>query len=430
MNEVPPLLGRNVLESFVKGFQERKESFLTVREQHGSPLYLLDEEALRRRAKEFTNEFGSALTNGRCPMGRIHYAVKSNHHPQVCRILCEEGTGLDVSSGEELQLALDVGADSIVFSGPGKTEAELSLALKHADRVTLLVDSFGELERLAALTRERDDLATMPLKMGVRLTVNEEGLWRKFGISLIQVARFMGRAEEIPGLLFQGLQFHTSWNLNPKAQVEFIEKLGSMLAGWGSTELERIRFIDIGGGFWPPWGEWLRDKKDPLTHRSWTSEPLSVFAKEIREAVDTHLAPHVQCEIWLEPGRWLCNDAMHLLLTVVDKKGEDLVITDGGTQSVGWERFESDYFPMINLSRPSLTEHPCHVLGSLCTPHDVWGYAYFGEDILPGDLLLIPIQGAYTYSLRQQFIKASPPVVVANGTDRETGYRAITHKPQ
>jgi len=98
-------------------------------------------------------------------------------------------------------------------------------------------------------------------------------------------------------------------------------------------------------------------------------------------------------------------------LTVVDKKASDLVITDAGTNAIGWERFETDYFPVINLSRPDLIESECNILGSLCTPHDVWGYAYWGKDIQPGDILLIPTQGAYTYSLRQEFIKPLPTVV-------------------
>jgi len=97
-------------------------------------------------------------------------------------------------------------------------------------------------------------------------------------------------------------------------------------------------------------------------------------------------------------------------MTVIDKKAPDLVITDAGTNAVGWERFESDYFPVLNLTRPSLKETPCNILGSLCTPHDVWGYAYWGEGIEPGDVLMIPAQGAYTYSLRQHFIKPLPQV--------------------
>ena len=89
-----------------------------------------------------------------------------------------------------------------------------------------------------------------------------------------------------------------------------------------------------------------------------------------------------------------------------------MVITDAGTNAVGWERFEHAYFPVINLSRPGTKQHACHVMGSLCTPHDYWGYTYHGDGIEEGDVLLIPAQGAYTYSLRQRFIKPLPAVSV------------------
>jgi len=113
----------------------------------------------------------------------------------------------------------------------------------------------------------------------------------------------------------------------------------------------------------------------------------------------------------MEPGRWLCHDAVHMLVKVVDKKAENIVITDGGTNMVGWDRFETDFFPVMNLTRPSTEEHECAVYGSLCTPHDIWGYSYFGEGIENGDMLLIPTQGAYTFSLRQEFIKSVPKFV-------------------
>ena len=153
-------------------------------------------------------------------------------------------------------------------------------------------------------------------------------------------------------------------------------------------------------------------KPSALRHYKRCSAAIEEFASAISDAVRRHLFSHVCCRICTEPGRWLCNDAMHLLLTVVDRKGKDLVITDGGTNAIGWERFETDYFPVINLSRPGLSERACRILGSLCTPHDVWGYCYWGEDIQAGDILLIPTQGAYTYSLRQEFIKPLPTVVL------------------
>ena len=77
-------------------------------------------------------------------------------------------------------------------------------------------------------------------------------------------------------------------------------------------------------------------------------------------------------------------------MTVVDKKNDEIVITDADTNAVIWVRFESDYFPVLNHSRPGLTENSCLILWSLCTPHDIWGTAYFGSGIEPGDILMIP----------------------------------------
>jgi diaminopimelate decarboxylase len=71
---------------------------------------------------------------------------------------------------------------------------------------------------------------------------------------------------------------------------------------------------------------------------------------------------------------------------------------------------------VINLSRPSLKEIPVRVFGCLCTPLDIWGTSCFGREVLPGDILLIPDQGAYTYSLRQSFIKPIARVVRFDGS--------------
>jgi diaminopimelate decarboxylase len=155
----------------------------------------------------------------------------------------------------------------------------------------------------------------------------------------------------------------------------------------------------------------LPSRHPPTDRCKFAAAPIHEFARAIGAAVREHILPRVSCRICFEPGRWVCHEAMHLALTVVDRKGDDIAVTDAGTNAVGWERFESDYFPVINLSRPDTVERPMYVLGALCTPHDVWGYAYHGGDIQPGDVLLIPNQGAYTYSLRQEFIKPLPRVV-------------------
>ncbi len=410
-------LPEKMLSAFVKAYFDRRHLFLDALKANPSPLYLLDTNALKARAVQFMAAF-----TGVFPETSFYYAIKSNNHPEVSRLLLGSGFGLDVSSGLELETALSLDARDIVFSGPGKTIAELALAATHHDRVTVLMDSFGELHRLNSIAASMK----ISVRAGVRLTTNPHGLWRKFGILPERLDAFCAEAQTCGHVMLEGVQFHTSWNLSPSAQIDFIRHLGKILGELDPTCRSRIRFIDIGGGYWPPLGEWLQAADTPegaqqaasgdpvpasKDHFYQQATPIAVFADEIGAAVKGHIFPHLRCRICFEPGRWLCNDAMHLLMSVMDKKAPDLVITDAGTNAVGWERFETDYFPVLNLTRPALTETPCHVLGSLCTPHDVWGYAYWGSGIEMGDVLLIPTQGAYTYSLRQHFIKPLPLVV-------------------
>ena len=415
----PLVLEKEILEQFVAVYFKDREQYLSLLENHGSPLWVLDTSVLKAKALRFSQAFNAYFNQT-----SYYFAMKSNNRPEVSAVLLESGFGLDVSSGIELETALNLGAGDIVFSGPGKTHEELNLALRHRDRVTLLLDSFGELDRLSALVSGSEP--DSPIRAGIRLTTNPKGLWRKFGIVPEMLPEFWEKITRLPHIRFAGLQFHSSWNLTPDRQVEFIALLGQTLARMPQDFNRSIEFIDIGGGYWPEEGEWLHSPETPegaspqensipwdrvRPHYRIPGTPIETFAKELSHAVQTHIFPHVNCLICFEPGRWICHSAIHLLLSVTDKKGHDLVITDAGTNVIGWERFETDYFPVLNLSRPGLTERPCHILGSLCTPHDVFGYAYFGGDIETGDCLMIPCQGAYTYSLGQNFIKGLPGFV-------------------
>ncbi|MFB0508151.1 MAG: decarboxylase [Thermodesulfobacteriota bacterium] len=422
LGKASPILEDEVLCEYVRPLLAQRDLFLESRGRHRTPVYLFDEQVLLDRAKQFTTVFTNEVH-----AFRAFFAVKSNNHPAVAKSLVKFGLGLDVSSGFELKIALATGCQRILFSGPGKTDPELDLAVANTDAVTVLIDSFGEFERLERIARCRN----VEVRAGVRLTTEERGLWRKFGISLAELERFMEKAETSHHVRLCGLQFHTSWNLAPVAQVSFLRRLGEQLGVMNRRRIRAIEFLDIGGGYWPSQGEWVRfsatpegrliqsvlpDTRSPDRYR-FPSEPIEVFAREIGGALREHVFPYVRCNVFAEPGRWLVNDSMHILLTVVDKKAEDLVIVDGGTNVVGWDRFETDYFPVINLSRPSLIERSCFICGSLCTPHDVWGYGYFGDTIEQGDILMIPSQGAYTYSLRQQFIKPLAKVIPLEDPD-------------
>lgn len=276
----------------------------------------------------------------------------------------------------ELEIALDLKARKMVFSGPGKTDQELDLATLHAESVVVLMDSFRELHRLESIAASRNK----KVRAGVRLTTNTRGLWRKFGILPHALASFFKDAEQCPHVALQGLQFHISCNFSPQAQIDFIKILGKLLEEMSGQFRKRIAFIDIGGGYWPPQGEWLQAAGTPAgrirsalergalpteKHYRLPAVPISSFAEQLGSAIQKHLFKTGACRIFMEPGRWISNDAMHLFISVVDKKASNLVITDAGTIAVSWERFETDYFPILNLTRLSLTERACDILGSL-----------------------------------------------------------------
>lgn len=415
------LFPESELAGFVHGYFRNKERYLDILKTSLSPVYILETDILRQRADRFRRTFMA-----KSPDCGFYFAMKSNNHPRVSETLLAMHYGLDVSSGAELETAILLGAQDIVFSGPGKTEDELAVAVQNHGAVTILLDSFEELNRLERAAAARDRL----VRAGVRLTTNPAGLWRKFGIPLEDLPAFFRKAGECPHVRLQGLQFHTSWNLSPRPQCDFIAALGLSLRGLSHEALDRISFVDVGGGYWPEQGEWLRaepsggnpeganvgapgapEPPSPLVHCRLPAAPLDIFAEDLFQAIGRYLQVLGSCRICFEPGRWICNDAMHLFLTVMDKKAPDLVIADAGINAIGWDRFESDYFPILNLSRPSMRERECTITGSLCTPHDIFGYSFFGDDIRVGDILMIPCQGAYTYSLRQAFIKPVPAVV-------------------
>jgi diaminopimelate decarboxylase len=77
---------------------------------------------------------------------------------------------------------------------------------------------------------------------------------------------------------------------------------------------------------------------------------------------------------------------------------------------VGWQRYEYEYFPLVNISHPSPNEINCNVWGNLCTTWDIWGYYCYASKFKEGDLIVVPNQGTLTYSLAQNFINKIPNV--------------------
>lgn len=412
----------------VKTILEKKDNILSIAAKHKTPLYVIDEEELEKSITSFTLSFKKFL-----PTCSMFYAVKANHHPYIIRKVVKHGFGLDVSSGRELEIALAEGVSKILFNGPGKTMSELELALKHRSTVTVNIDSFTELKKLGELTQKKKKT----IRAGVRIFTALQDSWTKFGIPLEELEAFWNAAKKYQGIRLEGIQFHLSWNIDTEAYRAVIQKIGAYLKKCSRTMRNSIKFIDFGGGFFPdrtegfypwtahyPWNSplgkivketnhYLR-KKTQFTDKYYITETLSLetYAQTIAEAFRLYIEPIMRCEYYAEPGRIICNNAMHIILRIVDVKKPNHVIVDGGVNIVGWEYGEHFYFPLVNLTHPSLREITSTVYGPLCTPHDVWGYYCYAGKMCEDDVIAVPYQGAYRYVLAQNFIKPIPPVKI------------------
>ena len=419
------VLSADLIRSYLLSLLNKKDILLESARRFSTPQYFFDEPALAQSLSRFQKAFSTHLERF-----RIFYAVKSNSFPGLCRYVSDAGHGLDVSSGLELSMALSLGCRNILFSGPAKTDPELNLALQNRDKVTLLMDSAWEMERVSRLIQAFDPEG-VPLKVGFRLRGQHHGIWGKFGVPPERFPDLFSRALTVKGLDPRGIQFHTSWNMGPEAQIKMIERVGACVKVLPENARSRLKFLDIGGGYWPERGEWLNPQNtisgkllqilDPdfqfkPRHYYYPAKPLEYFAGEISTALRSQGKPLSDLEIYMEPGRWLSTPAMHVLVKVIDKKEATVLIADGGINLLGWERPLFEFVPLLNLTRPSFREFPVRVFGPLCTPLDIWGATLFGEGVENGDILLVPDQGSYTYSLRQSFIKPIARVVRFDGT--------------
>ncbi|MFW9780620.1 MAG: diaminopimelate decarboxylase family protein [Candidatus Heimdallarchaeota archaeon] len=419
------ILPKTVLMNRVDAVLERRDLFLEGASRFGTPQYFYDEPSVIRQIERFKEVFSRYFDSF-----HMFYAMKSNSFAGIRDQVVMRGMGLDVSSGLELTKALSSNCKKIIFTGPGKTDEEIQLAVRNRDRVTVLVDSHSELQRISELLQPKIN-ENEPVKVGFRVRSNQGGIWDKFGIPLNNLSDTIWKASSFKGIEPCGIQFHTSWNLDPARQIMMINEIGSYInRNLPETLQKSLKFFDIGGGFWPEEGEWLNPQNtakgkliellDPVykfskKHYYHKSKPLDYFAKEIFKTLQEQGPPICNLDIWMEPGRWISTPTMHILLKVIDKKDQRVVITDGGTNLLGWEKPLAEFTPVINLSRPSNKECSVRVFGSLCTPHDIWGHSIFGNGVERGDFLIVPDQGAYTYSLRQSFIKPVAKVVRYDG---------------
>ena len=403
----------------IKEIIGKKDIFFEAAKKYGTPQYILDEEKLKKKAMNFMSTFRSYMPNS-----DFFYAFKSNDLPYLIKRLKSYGYNADVASLFELQLALKIGFDKIIFTGPGKSDEELKLAINNRDKVIINIDNEDELDRIMAFNEKA--------RVSIRVNFGPDAVdvWSKFGISLNDLKRIVLKARE--KLELAGFHFHSSWNDTPERYCNNIKMLGEYLKKNKITDFE---FLDIGGGIYPEdqatlskfshkymlieMIEEISGKKIPFDFRKFSVDEVDSL-DEFGRKISSYLRKYIFClnkdiKIYFEPGRRISNNPTHILLKVIAEK-DGSVIVDGGMNLVGGlDFYDYAFSPIINLSNPSFKLNKKIIYGSLCKATDLWGYSFFGKDCKKGDLLIVLMQGSYSFSRAWRLIKENAPYTVFDG---------------
>jgi diaminopimelate decarboxylase len=350
----------------------------------GTPFYCYSTATLERHYRVFTDAFAGEKA-------LVCYAMKANSNQSVLRTLARLGAGADVVSGGELKRALAAGIppERIVFSGVGKTEAELGAALA-ADILCINVESEPELELLSALASGQGKTARISVRVnpdvdsGSHAKISTGKSENKFGIPLAQARAVYARAAKLPGIRVTGVDMHIGSQITDLAPLEAGFRLLAEFVQVLRADGHAISHVDFGGGLGIPY---YMDRAAP---------PLpSAYAAMVKRV--TH---NLGCTLLFEPGRMIVGNAGILVTRVIYvKQGEakKFVIIDAAMNDlIRPTLYEAhhDILPVRAFPKgaPEIT---ADVVGPVCESGDYLALGRKLPEPKAGDLLAIMTAGAY-----------------------------------
>ena len=356
--------------------------------QYGTPLYIYSRATIERHWKAFDAAAGE-LPHLIC------YAVKANGNLAILNLLARLGSGFDIVSGGELARVVAAGGDpkKVVFSGVGKTEAEMRYALEQ-DILCFNVESEPELERLNAVAGSMGKVARISIRInpdidaGTHPYISTGLKQNKFGIPIERAPEVYKYAASLPNLQVAGVDCHIGSQLT---EIEpFLEAADKLLALIDQLAADgiKIHHLDVGGGL----GVNYNDETPPHP-----SEYATALKQKLQDRDLTLL---------FEPGRAIMANA-GILATKVEylKEGEDrnFAIVDAAMNDLIRPSLYSAWMKIIPVNQSLVrTPHRYDIVGPVCETGD-----FLGKDrelsIAPGDYLVVRSAGAYGFSMASNY---------------------------
>src|SRR6266496_1753059 len=359
-------------------------SLVDLAQAVATPFYCYSTATLRRHYEVFADAFADVKA-------LICYAMKANSNQAVIKTLAELGAGADVVSEGELKRARAAGIapGKIMFSGIGKTAAELALAIDE-DILCVNVESDSELELLSSIAKGKGRTARIAVRVNPDIDPKTHAkiatgkAENKFGIPISRARDVYARAAKLPGIEVTGVDMHIGSQIT---ELEPFDDAFALLSDFVRTlraDGHAISHIDLGGGLGIPY----REDNEPPPHPE-------AYAALVKRATRD-----LGCTLIFEPGRLLVGNAGILLTRVIYlKQGEakTFVIVDAAMNDLIRPTLYEAHHEIrpVEEPAPGARRLVADVVGPVCESGD---FLALGRDIpapKPGDLLAVMSAGAY-----------------------------------
>lgn len=380
-----------------------------IAERFGTATYVLDEAEVRTRARAYRSAF---------PDAAVHYAAKAFLSRTVARWVHEEGLGIDACSAGELQVAVAGGvpAEDVLLHGSAKTPADLRTALRLGVG-RIVVDSLSEITWLAAQIpagrRQRVLVRVVPgISAGAHRAVRTGTSDQHFGLAPGDgaLAAALGRILAQPRLQLVGLHCHLGSQITDvRPYLQAVAQMVSLTAMVRDRCGLVLPELDLGGGH----GVAYRPGDPALD--------VADLGRQVREALRAHCAAHdlPVPRLTVEPGRALLGPAgvaLYRVVTVKRTPQHTWVLVDGGmSDNPRPALYGQAYAPrLVGPRGRSTPDLPVTVVGRHCEAGDVVAADVpLPADVRAGDLLAVPVAGAYHLSMASTYNAVGRPPVVA-----------------
>jgi diaminopimelate decarboxylase len=357
-------------------------SLASLADEVGTPFYCYSTATLERHYRVFAEAFAGVPT-------LVCYAMKANSNQSVLRTLAKLGAGADVVSGGELKRARAAGIppEKIVFSGVGKTEAELRRAL--AENILCInVESEPELDLLSQLASETGRAARISVRINpdvdakTHAKISTGKSENKFGIPLSRAREVYARAAKLPGIKVTGVDMHIGSQITDLGPMEDAFKLLVEFVGALRADGHTIAHVDFGGGLGIPYEHDLPNPPEPAAYAE--------MVKRVAKGLDATLM--------FEPGRMIVGNAGILVSRVIYVKHGDaknFVIIDAAMNDLIRPTLYEAHHDILPVRENTARDFVADVVGPVCETGDYLALDRRMAEPKPGDLIAIMTAGAY-----------------------------------